>query len=48
LEQPGVLNGDDSLVGEGFEELDLSRGEGTYLDATCGQVSDNLSPLMTE
>ena len=33
LEQPHVLDGDDSLVGEGFEESDLFFGEGTDLRA---------------
>ena len=28
LEQPHVLDGDHGLVGEGFEQLDLRRGEG--------------------
>ena len=37
LEQPHVLDGDHGLVGEGFEQLDLRRGEGAHLDATCGQ-----------
>ena len=27
FEQPHVLDGDDRLVGEGFEQLDLSVGE---------------------
>ena len=34
LEQPHVLDGDHRLVGEGFEELDLRRGEGAHLGAT--------------
>ena len=33
LEQPDVLDGDHSLVGKGFKELDLRRGERTYLGA---------------
>ena len=37
LEQPHVLDGDDGLIGEGFEQLDLRRGEGAHLDATCVQ-----------
>ena len=37
LEQPHVLDGDHRLVGEGFEQLDLRRGEGAHLGATCGQ-----------
>ena len=47
LEQPDVLNGDHRLVGEGFEELDLRRGEGTHLDATCVQRSNEF-PLLTK
>src|SRR5215510_12440592 len=27
LEEPNVLDGNDGLVGEGFEKLDLTRGE---------------------
>ena len=38
LEQPHVFDGDHRLVGEGFEQLDLRRGEGTHLDATRVQV----------
>ena len=34
FEQPHVLDGDHRLVGEGFKQLDLRRGEGAYLDAT--------------
>ncbi len=34
LEQPDVLDRDDRLIGEGFKQLDLRRGEGTHLDAT--------------
>ena len=34
LEQPHVLDGDDRLIGEGFKQLDLRRGEGAHLDAT--------------
>ena len=45
LKQPHVLDGDDRLVGEGFEQLDLRRREGTYLDATCGQCSNEFSLL---
>ena len=37
LEQPHVLDGDHRLVGEGFKQLDLRRGEGAYLDAPCVQ-----------
>ena len=38
LEQPHVLDGDHGLVGEGFEQFDLRRGEGAYLGATCSSV----------
>ena len=31
LEQPRVLDGDDGLVGEGLEQIDLSVGEGASL-----------------
>ena len=47
LEQPHVLDGDHGLVGEGFKELDLRRGEGAHLDATCGQHSNEF-PLLTK
>ena len=35
LEQPHVLDGDDRLVGEGFEKRDLFVGERT--DLRCGE-----------
>ena len=47
FEQPHILDGDHGLVGEGFEELDLRRGEGAHLGATCGQ-SSNEFPLLTK
>ena len=47
LEQPDVFNGDDGLVGEGFQELDLRRGEGTHLGTTCAQCSNEF-PLLTK
>ena len=47
MEQPHVLDGDHRLVGEGFEQLDLRRGEGTHLDATCVQYSNEF-PLLTK
>ena len=31
FEQPHVLDRDNCLVGEGFKELDLRRGEGAHL-----------------
>ena len=37
LKQPNILDRDDGLVGEGFEQLDLRRGEGAHFDATCDQ-----------
>ena len=37
VEQPHVLNSDHRLIGEGFEQLDLRRGEGAHLGATRGQ-----------
>ena len=45
LEQPHVLDGDHGLVGEGFEQLDLRRGEGAHLDATRVQCSNEFSLL---
>ena len=47
LEQPHVLDGDHRLIGKGFEQLDLRRGEGAHLDATCGQCSNEF-PLLTK
>ena len=47
LEQPDVLDGDDRLVGEGLEQLDLRRGEGAHLGATCAQCSNEF-PLLTK
>ena len=47
FEQPHVLDGDDGLVSEGFEQLDLRRGEGAHLGATCVQRSDEF-PLLTK
>ena len=40
VEQPHVLDGDHRLIGEGFEQLDLRRGEGAHLDATRSQCSN--------
>ena len=45
LEQPHVLDGDHGLVGEGFQQLDLRRGEGAHLGATCDQCSNEFSLL---
>jgi len=47
VEQPHVLDGDDRLVGEGFEQPNLRRGEGVYLGATCGQYPKKF-PVLTE
>ena len=47
FEQPDVLDGDDRLVGKGFDEFDLRRGEGAHLGATCEQ-SANEFPLLTK
>jgi hypothetical protein len=47
LEQPDIFKRDDSLIGEGFEELDLRRREGAYLDATRAQES-NVFSLLTK
>ena len=47
LEQPHVLDRDDRLIGEGFEKLDLRRGEGTHLGATRAQRSNEF-PLLTK
>ena len=45
VEQPHVLDGDHRLVGEGFEELDLRRGEGAHLDATRAEYSNQFTLL---
>ena len=47
LEQPHVLDRDHRLVGEGFEKLDLRRGKGAHLGATCDQYSNEF-PLLTK
>ena len=47
VEQADVLDGNDGLIGEGLEQLDLRRGERAHLDATCGQ-SSNEFPLLTK
>ena len=43
LNKPHILDGDHGLVGEGFEELDLRRGEGAHLGATCVQCSNEFA-----
>ena len=45
LEQPHILNGNKSLIGERFEQLDLSWGEGAYFGATRTKGSDEF-PLL--
>ena len=45
FEQPHVLDGDHRLVGEGFKQLDLRRGEGAHFDATCDQCPNEFSLL---
>src|SRR5262249_40354700 len=45
LEQSHVLDRDDRLVGEGFDQLDLRRRESTRLGPTCGQRSNKSSLL---
>ena len=47
LEQPHVFDGDDSLIGKGFKESNLRWGEGTHLDATCVQRSNEF-PLLAK
>src|SRR5262245_26177082 len=42
VEQSDVLNGDDSLIGKRFEQLDLCRSKRTNLHATRGQYSNEL------
>ena len=37
VEQPHVLDRDDGLIGESFEQLDLRRGEGAHVCTTCVQ-----------
>ena len=39
LKQPRVLDGNHGLISEGLKQLDLRRGEGTRLGATCVQRS---------
>src|SRR5262249_54929831 len=47
IKQPHILDRDNSLISEGFKELDLRRGEGAHLDATRGQYP-NKFPLLTK
>jgi hypothetical protein len=45
LEQPDVLDGDNRLIGEGFEELDLHWSERAQLHATCTEYANQLFML---
>ncbi len=47
LEQPHVLDGDDRLIAEGFEKLNLRWGEGVHLDTPCDQDSNEF-PMLTK
>src|SRR5215813_2646092 len=40
LKQPDIFERDDSLISESFKQLDLCRGEGAHLGATCEQASN--------
>jgi hypothetical protein len=40
VEQAHVRDGDHGLVGEGLEQLNVSRGEGTRLHAVHGDRTD--------
>src|SRR5215510_6812767 len=44
LEQPDILDGDDSLSGKGFKQFDLLLGERSYLRSANEDGSDR-SPL---
>ena len=44
LEQPCVLDCYDGLVGEGFEQLNVSVGERPILRASNGDDADGLGP----
>ena len=43
LEQPHILDGDDCLIGEGFEQGHLGIGEGTHLRAQDRDRAEGLS-----
>ena len=45
--KPHVLDRDHGLIGEGFEQFDLRRGERAHLGATCVQRSNEF-PLLTK
>src|SRR5262249_16412439 len=45
LEQSHVFDGNDGLIGEGFEQLNLRRSEGADLGPTCAEMSNGFPPL---
>src|SRR5262249_1573709 len=45
LKQPDILDSDDGLIGEGFEQLDLRRREGPHVDAACSKRANDFVPL---
>src|SRR5262245_53393581 len=47
MEKTGMLDGNHGLIGEGFEQLDLRRGEETNSGSTCDQRSNEF-PLLTK
>ena len=47
FEQPDVLDGDHRLVGEGFKQLDLNRGEWAHLQSDVRSVS-NKFPMLSK
>src|SRR5262249_19506629 len=47
LKQANILNRNHRLVGEGFEKLDLCRGEGAHFNATRDQNSNEV-PLLAK
>jgi hypothetical protein len=46
FEQPDVFDGNNGLIGEGFEELDLRRIKRMYVVATRVQSSNEFRLLM--
>jgi hypothetical protein len=45
LEESDILGGDDRLISKRLQQLDLRRGEGTHLEATPGQYSNEFPML---
>jgi hypothetical protein len=45
LKKPGIFDGDDGLVGEGLEQIDLSVGERADLGASKANHADNRACL---